>query len=225
MGTFANKPWVKTFAWIAAAMIVVLNARLVVSTLSNWISNAGDMAIILWCTVIPLIVGIFILLFYISIPTSWRRRKPTMPSEIEQLIVPPRFANIGVALDLGAMDPKVLSHAQSLALQNGARLVLLHIVEGVGGQIFGREADDDEARDDREHLEKHAEQLRNTGLEVQAVLGFGRVPKEIIRISKEQKIDLLIMGGHGHRGMKDILFGTSISKVRHGLKIPVLVIQ
>jgi manganese transport protein len=57
------------------------------------------------------------------------------------------------------------------------------------------------------------------------VLGYGRVPKEIIRISKEQKIDLLVMGGHGHRGIKDIIFGTSVSKVRHGLKIPVLVIQ
>ena len=148
-----------------------------------------------------------------------------MPSEIEQLIMPPRFANIGVALDLGTLDPKVLSHAQSLAQQNGARLTLLHIVEGVGGQLFGKDAYDDEARDDREHLEKHAEQLRNMGLEVEALLGFGRVTKEIIRISKEQKIDLLIMGGHGHSGIKDFIFGTSVSKVRHGLKIPVLVVQ
>ena len=149
-----------------------------------------------------------------------------MPSEIEQLEFEPHpYTRIGVALDLGAMDSKVLSHAQSLAQQNGARLVLFHVVEGVGGQLFGTQAYDDEARDDLEHLEKHAEQLRNTGIEVQAVLGFGRVPKEIIRISKEYKIDMLIMGGHGHRGIKDIIFGTSISHVRHELKIPVLVVQ
>jgi manganese transport protein len=36
---------------------------------------------------------------------------------------------------------------------------------------------------------------------------------------------LLVMGGHGHRGIKDIIFGTSISKVRHELKIPVLIVQ
>ena len=112
-----------------------------------------------------------------------------------------------------------------MAQQNHAEIVLIHVVEGVGGQLFGKNAYDDEARDDREHLENHAEQLRTTGLEVQAVLGFGRVPKEIVRIANEQKIDLLVMGGHGHRGIKDIIFGTSISKVRHELKIPVLVVQ
>ena len=122
MGTFVNKSWVKSLAWIAAAIIVILNARFVIGPISNWISNAGNMSVILWCTVVPLIVGIFTLLVYIAIPKSWRRRKPTMPLEIEQLVVPPQFANIGVALDLSAMDPKVLSHAQSLAQQNRARL-------------------------------------------------------------------------------------------------------
>ena len=149
-----------------------------------------------------------------------------MPPEIEQLeFVPHPYTRIGVALDLGSLDTKVLSHAQSLAQQSGAQLVLFHVVEGVGGQLFGTQAYDDEARDDQGHLEKHAKQLRDSGLEVQAVLGFGRVPKEIVRISKEKNIDLLIMGGHGHRGIKDLIFGTSISKVRHELKIPVLVVQ
>ncbi len=149
-----------------------------------------------------------------------------MPTEIEQLeFISRPYARIGVAIDLGSLDTKVLSHAQSLAQQNGASLVLLHIVEGVGGQLFGKQAYDDETRDDMQHLEKHAEEIRNTGIDVQAVLGFGRVTKEIIRITREQKVDLLVMGGHGHRGIKDILFGTSISKVRHELKIPVLVIQ
>jgi manganese transport protein len=149
-----------------------------------------------------------------------------MPSEIEQIEFEQHpFANIGVALDLGKMDSKVLSHARMLAQQNSSHLVLIHVVEGVGGQIFGKNAYDNEARDDMEHLEGHAKQLRTTGLEVQAVLGFGRISKEIVRIADEQKIDLLVMGAHGHSGIKDIIFGTSISKVRHGLKIPVLVVR
>ena len=149
-----------------------------------------------------------------------------MATEIEQLeIVPRPFSNIGVALDLGSMDSKVLSHAKTLAQQNSSHLVLIHVVEGVGGQLFGKNAYDNEVRDDMEHLESHADQLRNTGLEVHAVLGYGRISKEIVRLANEQKIDLLVMGGHGHRGIKDIIFGTSISKVRHELKIPVLVVQ
>jgi manganese transport protein len=184
------------------------------------------MAMVIWCLIIPIIVGLFLFLVYISLPKTWRRSEPAMLSEIEHLeFTSHPFTIIGVALDLSGMDSKVLSQARTLAQQNGARLVLMHVVEGVGGQLFGKNAYDDEARDDRKHLENHADQLRTTGLEVQAVLGFGRIPKEIVRIANEQKIDLLVMGGHGHRGVKDIIFGTSISKVRHHLKIPVLVVQ
>ena len=226
MGVFVNKGWVKILAWIAATIIIVLNIRLVLGTITDWSASAGDMAMVIWCLIIPIIVGLFLFLVYISLPKTWRRSEPAMLSEIEHLeFTSHPFTIIGVALDLSGMDSKVLSQARTLAQQNGARLVLMHVVEGVGGQLFGKNAYDDEARDDRKHLENHADQLRTTGLEVQAVLGFGRIPKEIVRIANEQKIDLLVMGGHGHRGVKDIIFGTSISKVRHHLKIPVLVVQ
>jgi len=149
-----------------------------------------------------------------------------MPAEIEQLeAVPQGFTCIGVALDLGDMDSKVLSLARSLAQQNHARIVLFHIVEGVGAQLFGTNAYDDEARDDQDHLNRHVAQLRETGIEVEAILGFGKVQKEIVRLAREHKADLLMMGGHGHRGLKDVIFGTTISRVRHELKIPVLVVQ
>jgi manganese transport protein len=226
MKTFTNTLWIKIVSWVSAIIIVALNVRLVLSTIDNWLMKAQEKSIILWLIIVPVISCIFLLLIYISLPKSWRRRKPTMPTEIEQIDFTARqFTNIGVALDLGAMDVKVLSIAQLLARQNNARMVLLHIVEGVGGQLSGQNAYDDEARDDNGHLEQHAEQLRSEGFEVQPVLGFGRVPKEIIRIANEQKIDLLIMGGHGHHGIKDFIFGTSITNVRHGLKIPVLVIR
>jgi manganese transport protein len=226
MGEFANSLKIKIIAGISAVVIVVLNARLVFDTLSGWLRSAGGGSLILWLTVVLMVLAMFLLLVYISLPKSWRKMRPAMLREKEELDITPRkYSKIGVALDLGELDAKVLSHAQVLAKQQGATLVLMHIVEGVGGQIFGKQAYDDEARDDIEHLQNHSEQLKATGLEVEAILGYGRVPKEIIRISRDYKIDLLVMGGHGHRGIKDIIFGSSVSKVRHGLNIPVLVIQ
>jgi manganese transport protein len=226
MGIFANKLWVSILAWISAIIVIVLTVRLAIGSLADWIFSAGNHAILLWLIVVPITILIFILLVYISLPKKWRRREHAMPSEIEQIESEQHpFTNIGVAIDLSEMDSKVLSHARTLAQQNSAHLVLIHVVEGVGGQIFGKNAYDNEARDDMEHLEGHAKQLRTSGLEVQAILGFGRISKEIVRIADEQKIDLLVMGAHGHRGIKDIIFGTSITKVRHGLKIPVLVVR
>ena len=94
-----------------------------------------------------------------------------------------------------------------------------------GKEDVGWYAYDDEARKDLERLNEIALQLRNTGLAVEPILGFGRVPEELVRLSKEQGIDLLVMGGHRHRGLKDIFFGASVSEVRHRLSIPVLVVQ
>jgi manganese transport protein len=56
------------------------------------------------------------------------------------------------------------------------------------------------------------------------MLGFGRVPQQIVELAKNADIDLFIMGGHRHRGLKDIFFGRSITKVRHQLPIPVLIV-
>ena len=41
MGAFANRRWVKVLAWTAAAIIIVLNANLVVTTISGWIGVGG----------------------------------------------------------------------------------------------------------------------------------------------------------------------------------------
>ena len=226
MGNFANSTTVKVLAWISAAVILVLNAQLAYGTIMDWITEAGSMSLIVWIIIIPAAGGIAFLLVYIALPRAWRRREIVQPAQAEELEkIPKSYATIGVALDLGSLDVHVLAHAQTFASQHKARLILMHVVEGVGGQLFGNEAYDDEARGDMNHLEQHAEQLRQTGFEAQAVFGFGKIPNEIIRLSKENKVDLLVMGSHGHTGLKDLIFGTSISRVRHGLKIPVLVVQ
>ncbi len=226
MGVFANKLWVKILAWTTAITIIGLNANLVIDKVAEWIQDAGPNAIWIWLTVVPVVVGCGILLLYISLPERWlhRRRVPkVIPAKLD--IVSQRYNKVGVALDYGANDEKVLSHAQTLARSHNAEVFLFHVVEGVSGQLYGKMAFDDEAREDQEHLERVAVQLRATGLRVNPVLGFGRVPDQLIRLSQESGIDLLVMGGHGHRGLKDIFFGASISKVRHALSIPILVVQ
>ena len=226
MGEFVNKPWVQVLAWVTAITIVGLNAKLIVDTVSGWIAGAGPGAVWIWVTVVPAIVALTALLIYIAMPKSWRwRRRPIAPAVPTLSIMPQQYRRIGVSLDFGPADGKVLSHAQSLAAQNHAVLFLVHVVEGVGGQMFGRDAYDEEAREDLRTLEGIAEQLRASGLEVNASLGFGNVPDQIVEHVRAHSIDLLVMGGHGHRGWKDILFGTSISRVRHRLGIPVLVVK
>jgi manganese transport protein len=226
MGEFASRFWVRALAWIAAAVIVVLNANLLTTTVAGWIEGAGPGAVWPWVTVVPCVVVIGLLLMYISVPERWVRwPKAAAPPRAPLVLTEPQYKEIGVAIDYGAMDEKVVSHALMLARQHGAVMHLFHIVEGVSGQLYGKEAFDNEARRDKEDLEVIAEQLRTAGVPVQAALGYGRVPGELVRLAREHRIEVLVMGGHGHRGLKDILFGASISEVRHQLSIPVLVVQ
>ncbi len=224
MGTFANKKWVQILSWTSAAIIIGLNVRLVYSSLADWLAESQH-PMLLWLTVVPVALGCAALLLYISLPRFLRKRKEVAP------IIPPlefterRYSKIGVALDYGKKDSKVISYALTTAKQNNASLSLFHIVEGVSGQLFGSEAGDEEARLDKEILENIAEKIRAQGVAVEVSLGFGNVPKQIVKLCNNSGIDLLVMGGHGHRGLKDIFFGASISEVRHSLTIPVLVIQ
>jgi manganese transport protein len=226
MNSFANAPWVRSLAWLTAVIIVGLNANLIYTTVTHWISDAGENAFWIWITVVPLIAGVALLLVYVSLPRAWRARRLQGPAYVPLGPLTPRtYHRIGVAIDFGVKDASVLSHAQSLALLHNATLILFHVVEGVSGQLYGKEANDEEARRDRERLDAIATQLKPTGGGIQTALGFGRVPVALVKLAEEQRVDLLVMGGHGHRGVKDLLFGASISEVRHRLAIPVLVVQ
>jgi manganese transport protein len=225
MGDFTNRPWVKVLAWTTAVVVVGLNARLVYGTLSAWMEEAGPGAFWIWVTVVPVVVAISLLLAYISLPKSLLRRKAAVPVVTTHDLSAARYAKIGVAVDYSDLDSKVLAHAITLARGHGAPLFLFHVVEGVSGQLFGRDAGDEEARKDRERLEEIAAELRAGGAEATTALGFGPIPEEIIRLSRENGIDILVMGGHRHRGLKDVLHGATISSVRHALPIPVLIIQ
>ncbi len=225
MGEFANNVWVRILAWVVAIIIIGLNANLVIDTITELIQESNG-ALWPWLTVVPVAVGCALLLVYIALPKFFRRRKEPVPLPATSFeLVDQNYARIGVALDYGGMDVKVLSHAVSAVKRNEAALYLFHVVEGVSGQLFGGEAYDDEARKDKEHLEAIAAQLREKAIEVHAMLGYGRVPKQLVKLSTENNIDLLIMGAHGHRGVKDLIFGASISEVRHALSIPVLVVK
>jgi manganese transport protein len=52
-----------------------------------------------------------------------------------------------------------------------------------------------------------------------------RPSSEIVRVARELHPDLIVMGAHGHKGLKDMLLGATIDAVRHELDIPILVVR
>jgi manganese transport protein len=68
------------------------------------------------------------------------------------------------------------------------------------------------------------EHLRRAGLPAQGLLGYGDPPRELVRIAREQELDLLVLGTHGHRFFADLALGQTVAPVLHRLSIPILVV-
>ena len=60
---------------------------------------------------------------------------------------------------------------------------------------------------------------------VEIALPHGDPTKEIINYAASHKVDMLVMGSHGHRLLGDLLWGQTVDPVRHQVKIPVLVVR
>jgi manganese transport protein len=236
MGEFVSGVGLKVLGWAVALGIVGLNIKLVIDQIGEWIQSSPAPTWI-WTTIVPPICALGVFLLYIffrpfihlprkeAIP-AWKKLAHFIRAKEDKLDLDiPRYKRVGVALNFGDDDRKILSHALPLARQHDAILCLFHVVEGAGGVMFGPDAYDAEAREDEQYLNQLAQSLGHRGVEVETFLGFGDVAKEIIRLVHEQHVDILVMGGHGHRGLGDIIFGSTIEPVRHGLEIPVVVIR
>jgi manganese transport protein len=71
----------------------------------------------------------------------------------------------------------------------------------------------------------YSENLTKLGFRNTIAIGYGRPVVGIVEKVKAFNADLLVMGAHGHKGLKDFIFGTTVDAVRHSLQIPVLIVR
>lgn len=136
------------------------------------------------------------------------------------------YERILVALENGPADEVLVPHVRELAQRLGATLLLLHVADGFAARNFVqlKLAESDEMRADRHYLAAVAERLRLDGVKVETELALGNPPTEIIRAAAAQRCDLIALAAHGHKLLGDIFLGSTIDRVRHNTRIPVLVV-
>jgi manganese transport protein len=139
-------------------------------------------------------------------------------------LTPISYKNIGITIDFSKNDKDCIRHA---IMQGGkhARYTLIHVVETAGANYYGTDVMDHETQSDADNLEKYVLSMKEQGYRAEGKIGFGRPAKSIAQIVNEDKIDFLVMGSHGHKAIKDLIFGTTVNSVRHSVNIPVLVVK
>ena len=233
MGAFANRGWVQGLAWTAAGVIVTLNIRLAAISIREWLEAAGRYRFLISVLVIPVGVGLALLLAWIILEPwlpVWLRRMgrapAAIPTPVPAALRTPVYRKILVPLDHTVRDPEAIAHAAAIARSYGAKLYLMHVEEGVTSQVYGPLALTAEVQAGRQYLDEVAASLRAQGIEVETAMCHSQDPRqEIVRYAREIEADLLVMGAHGHKGLQDLVFGTTINAVRHVLDVPILVVR
>ncbi len=238
MGTFATPWWGQALAWLTAGAIVVLNGKLVWDKIGEWVVAAavsGQMVgrIPLSWVVASGLYGmagaVASLLAWVTIKPWVRPSLPWSPAPSVQLdwfhaLRPRPLETIGVALEHDQADAEILNRALSLAQPGKTRLILLHVVDTPMTRIYGAETADRETGADRRYLGDVAGALTDLGYDARPVLlhGTDRAGQLVGEI-KRHPVDLLVVGSHGHGLVRDLLFGQTVDKVRHGLDVPMLI--
>ncbi|TCD26881.1 divalent metal cation transporter MntH [Pedobacter psychrodurus] len=229
MKDFAIKPWVKVLAWASALAIIALNVKLVIEEISGWAKEANNWWI--YVIVIPALILIVLLLLYVFFHPLLEKKKNASRQLVPHgnaldigKIDKISYKRIGIAVDFSKNDRNTIRHA---LIQGGkdAHYFLIHVVETAAARYLGNEVMDHETQSDAANLEKYRANLEDLGYDSTPFIGFGSTGKAIADISNRNEMELLVMGAHGHKGLKDLIFGTTVDSVRHKVNIPVLIIR
>lgn len=137
------------------------------------------------------------------------------------------YQKILVALENSATDEVILRHIEPLVRLLGSRVLLAHVADGWSARQSNnlKLAPSREMEEDREYLDKVVVRLRESGIETEAQLLSGEPADELIKLARESGADLIAMSTHGHRFLSDMIYGTTVDKVRHKVEIPVLLLK
>ena len=230
MKEYTIKTWVKILAWISAFIIVGLNVKLVIQEINSWIAGAGGNTWWIYLIIFPALIGIIALLIYVSVSPFFRKQDRSVSviphggameiGEVENVV----YNTIGITVDFSDKDRNTIRHALIQGGKN-ARYLLIHVVETAAARFHGDKVLDLETQSDTANLKKYQENLKKLGYQSDTAIGYGTASQAIANIVKEKNLDLLVMGAHGHKGISDLIFGTTVDTVRHKVNIPILIIK
>jgi len=135
------------------------------------------------------------------------------------------YDKILVTLDGAPTDRAIIDHVKNLAKLAHSRLILLHVADGWAARTYGSDAVSPEIAEDTAYLERVRAEFQSAGIPADAELAYGDPATEIIKWVEQKGCDLVAMSTHGHRFLADMFLGTTATKVRHSIRVPVLLLR
>ena len=135
------------------------------------------------------------------------------------------YNTILLTVDGTRTDRAIIDHVKELAHVMGSRVVLLHVADGWAARKFGPDAVSAEITEDTKYLHDIKAEYIAAGIDTDAELAYGEPADEIVKWLKQRGCDLIAMSTHGHRFFSDLFLGTTVTRVRHTVNVPVLLLK
>lgn len=231
MGVHKAKTGILIIAWICILVILSLNVKWLWDIFHDYFSqphNAiGEISIVIGISIVALLT-----LYVLLTPLISRRKRYRRYIEVPHLSAlslelgnkPKEYKKIAITVDFSPSDVSAISKAVVEGGKN-ANYILIHIVETAGARFMEEEIRDFETSSDKKNLDSYVDRLAKEGYKAEPVIGYGSPKISIANIVNSADADLLVMGVHGHKTLKDIILGTTIDKLRHRVQIPMLIVR
>jgi len=145
-----------------------------------------------------------------------------MPIQIRRILVP---------LDFSDQAPAILEWATHLALEHGSRVLLLHAYhlpvefQQLEGAYLPPDFWSNVKAEAEQSLGRYAQDLKGRGVEVETLVREGYPASVIVDEAAGQSADLIVIGTHGHSGLKHMLLGSIAERVVQKAPCPVLTVK
>jgi nucleotide-binding universal stress UspA family protein len=143
-----------------------------------------------------------------------------------------QIKRILVPTDFSESAKHALTYGLSFAREYGAELILVHVVEtltvGYASDLFPvpmAEVFDEISGYAKTEIGKLAAEIRQKEVSVREMVVQGKPSAEIVRIAKDEKVDIIVLGTHGKGMLDQALFGSTAERVIRKAPCPVLTCQ
>lgn len=141
-----------------------------------------------------------------------------------------KIKNILFATDFSDNSALVFENAKSLAVEHNARLLILFVQEGPEDARYHTSLLS--SAEMKNIVEKNIEDCFSDFIEKNAgdfkdyekIVRHGKPFVEILKLSKERAVDLIVVGSHGRTGIEHVMLGSTSDRLVRRAKVPVLVI-
>jgi nucleotide-binding universal stress UspA family protein len=141
--------------------------------------------------------------------------------QLKQILIP---------IDFSDYSDQALRWGVSLAQKYGAQLLLLHVIPEVLEEVSARESAGEQLVIDltaevEAQLREIARQGLKEGVAVDVRVADGEPADAILRMARQEKVDLIVMGTHGRTGLSHLLLGSTAEAVVRAAACPVFTVR